>query len=86
MCKTVLLLFFAFSGLFVSAQSNYFGLNSFPFLNSIYSARSAGLGNNLITISDGDIGLTTANPALLSKKNINDLQIDQALTPAGGQL
>ena len=86
MCKTVLLLFFAFSGLFVSAQNNYFGLNSFPFLNSIYSARSAGLGNNLITISDGDIGLTTANPALLSKKNINDLQIDQALTPAGGQL
>ena len=70
----------------VTAQNHYFGLNSFPFLNSIYSARSAGIGNNLITVSDGDIGLTTANPSLLTKKNINELQIDQALTPAGGQL
>ena len=67
-------------------QNHYFGLNSFPFLNSIYSARTAGLGSDLITIRDGDIGLSTANPSLLSKKHIHEIQINQALTPAGGQL
>tara|TARA_B100001287_G_scaffold63426_1_gene51508 strand:- start:900 stop:1949 length:1050 start_codon:yes stop_codon:yes gene_type:complete len=68
------------------AQNHYFGRNSFPFLNSLYSARSAGFGSNLITIKDGDLGLSAANPALLSEKCAKNLQINQALTPAGGQL
>lgn len=71
---------------FSYAQNHFFGRNSFPFLNSMYSARSAGLGSDLITISDNDIGLTNANPALLSEKHVRELQINQALTPAGGQL
>ena len=68
------------------SQNHYFGLNSFPFLNSIFSARTAGLGSDLITISDGDIGLCTVNPSLLSEKHIHEIQINQGFTPAGGQL
>ena len=86
MTKSLLLLLLALICLKTQAQNHYFGRNSFPFLNSIYSARSAGFGSNLITIRDGDLGLSAANPALLSEKSIQNLQINQALTPAGGQL
>ena len=86
MTKSLLLLLLATISFNTQAQNHYFGRNSFPFLNSIYSARSAGFGSDLITIRDGDLGLSAANPALLSEKSIHNLQINQALTPAGGQL
>ena len=70
----------------IKAQTYNFGLNSFSFLNSIYSARSAGLGSNLITVSDKDIGLSVENPSLLNKNHVNNLQINQALMPTGVQL
>ncbi|MDG2153701.1 MAG: hypothetical protein P8K10_07170, partial [Crocinitomicaceae bacterium] len=68
------------------AQTYNFGLNSFAFLNTIYSARSAGLGSNLITISDNDIGLSVENPSLLSSQHIRSLQINQAILPSGVQV
>ena len=70
----------------LKAQTYNFGLNSFSFLNTIYSARSAGLGSNLITISDKDIGLSVENPSLLNKNHVRNLQVNQALMPSGVQV
>jgi hypothetical protein len=77
----ILCLAFAFK-----AQTYNFGLNSFAFLNTIYSSRSAGLGSNLITISDNDIGLSVENPSLLSSQHVRSLQINQAILPSGVQV
>ena len=68
------------------SQTYNFGLNSFSFLNSIYSARSAGLGSNLITISDKDLGLSVENPALLNQDHVRSIQLNQAFLPSGVQV
>ena len=68
------------------SQTYNFGLNSFSFLNSMYSARSAGLGSNLISISDKDIGLTVENPSLLNEDHVRGFQLNQALLPSGVQV
>ena len=70
MCKIALFLCIIFAAFSINAQTYNFGLNSYSFLNSIYSARSAGLGSNLITISDKDIGLSVENPSLLNKNHV----------------
>ena len=57
MIKIALSFGICFVTLLTCAQTYNFGLNSFSFLNSMYSARSAGIGSNLITISDTDVGL-----------------------------
>ena len=59
-----LLLFFFLFNLFAQAQngSSY----SYSFLNLTPSARSASLGNNLITVRDGDISSSNQNPASLT--------------------
>ena len=86
MCKIALFLCIIFAAFSINAQTYNFGLNSYSFLNSIYSARSAGLGSNLITISDKDIGLSVENPSLLNKNHVRNLQINQALMPSGVQV
>ena len=52
----------------------------------MYSARSAGLGSNLISISDKDIGLTVENPSLLNEDHVRGFQLNQALLPSGVQV
>jgi hypothetical protein len=86
MCKIALSFCIIFAAFSINAQTYNFGLNSYSFLNSMYSARSAGIGSNLITISDKDIGLSVENPSLLNKNHVRNLQINQALMPSGVQV
>ena len=83
MIKVALLLFIFCLSFSISSQTFNFGLNSYSFLNSMYSARSAGLGSNLITVSDNDIGLTVENPSLLNEDHVRSFQLNQALLPSG---
>ena len=85
MTKIALSLGICFVTLLTCAQNYNFGLNSFSFLNSIYSSRSAGIGSNLITISDKDVGLTVANPSLLNEDQLRSIQLNQGIMPSGVQ-
>jgi hypothetical protein len=59
------------------------GVNGFQFINGFYSARSIGTGNNLISVIDNDLVLSSENPALLNEKMMNQLALNQSLLPTG---
>lgn len=59
------------------------GFNGFQFINGFYSARSIGTGNNLISVVDNDLVLTSENPALLNSKMVNQIALNQSLLPTG---
>jgi hypothetical protein len=60
-----------------------FGLDGFQYVNSFYSARNIGTGNNLISVIDNDLVLSSENPALLNQGMVNQLAINQSLLPTG---
>lgn len=62
---------------------NTSGVNGFQFLNSFYSARAIGTGNNLISVFDADVTLAAENPSLLSEKMNQALAVNQSLLPTG---
>jgi hypothetical protein len=59
------------------------GINGFQSLNGFYSARSIGTGNNLLSVVDNDLVLSSENPALLNNNMRNQLAINQTLLPTG---
>lgn len=64
-------------------SQSYVGSNAFAFLNANYSARSNGLGGNLIAVQDNDLSMAAENPALLNLKSAGSLQINESLLPTG---
>lgn len=75
--KTILLGFFTLIGLALTAQTG--GLNSFPMLDLTYSARSAGLGGNFISVRDYDVNMAIANPSLANTKMNKQISFNTAL-------
>lgn len=71
-----------FAPLAVFSQ-NAVGSNGFAFLSGNYSARSIGVGGNLISIADNDLSLANDNPAVLNEKMNGMMQVNQGLLPAG---
>jgi len=59
------------------------GLNGFQYVNGFYSARNIGTGNNLISVIDNDLVLSSENPALLNRGMTNQLAINQSFLPTG---
>lgn len=79
--KTILSIFFLSIAGSVVSQTG--GLYSFPMLNLVYSARSAGLSGDLITAKDQDINLGVSNPSLYNSKMHNELSLSQAFKAGG---
>src|SRR5690606_12305096 len=79
--KTILSIFFL--SIANAAVSQTGGLYSFPMLNLVYSARSAGLSGDLITAKDQDINLGVSNPSLYNGKMHNELSLSQAFKAGG---
>ena len=75
-------LFVLFVSFYTFGQSNS-GVHGFQFLNSFYTARNIGTGNNLISVFDADITLAAENPALLSDKMDKSIAVNQSLMPTG---
>lgn len=59
------------------------GRQAFAFLEMPVSARLTGLGGQLISVRDGDIGLGAGNPAALSAKSHHQLQFHHQFHYAG---
>ncbi len=59
------------------------GTYAFPLLDLTFNARSAGLGNEFISIKDQDINLGITNPSLLNAKMHNSISVNQALMAGG---
>jgi hypothetical protein len=76
-------LFILLSLSFVCFSQYNIGFNGFQFINGFYSARSIGTGNNLISVIDNDLVLSSENPALLNEKMMNQLALNQTLLPTG---
>ncbi|MFM7683891.1 MAG: type IX secretion system protein PorQ [Bacteroidota bacterium] len=69
---------------YFSAFGQYnFGTNGFQYLNGFYVARNIGTGNNLISVVDNDLVLSSENPALLQKSMANQLALNQTILPTG---
>ena len=80
MKATLLCLFGLFSGITFSQLG---GTTAFPFLNLPYNARSAGLGNDFITGSGGDINMGVLNPSLLNSEMHHKVSVNQSLLAGG---
>lgn len=66
-----------FSLIFISvSDAQIGGSQDFIFLNLPSAARQAGLGGNLISISDADINLAYSNPALLNKSHNDQISFN----------
>jgi hypothetical protein len=76
-------LIFIFQMCFLAFGQYNTGLNGFQFVNGFYSARNIGTGNNLLSVIDNDLVLSSENPALLNRGMINQLAINQTLLPTG---
>jgi hypothetical protein len=76
-------LFFSFLYIFNCFGQYNLGINGFQSLNGFYSARSIGTGNNLLSVVDNDLVLSSENPALLNNNMRNQLAINQTLLPTG---
>lgn len=74
---------FIFQICFLTFGQYNVGINGFQYINGFYSARNIGTGNNLISVIDNDIVLSSENPALLNKAMVNQLAINQTLLPTG---
>lgn len=59
------------------------GLDGYQYVAGFYSARNIGTGNNLISVIDNDLVLSSENPALLNKSMISQLAINQSFLPTG---
>ena len=79
--KIILFIFFQISFLALSQYNT--GINGFQYINGFYSARSIGTGNNLLSVVDNDLVLSSENPALLNDKMSNQLALNQTLLPTG---
>lgn len=79
--KTTLLGIFLL--IFGASHAQTGGLNSFPFLNLTYSARSAGLGGSFISVYDEDVTLGIANPSLLNSTMNKNISFSTSLMPGG---
>jgi len=76
--------FFLFLFLSLKSYGQYnVGINGFQYINGFYSARSIGTGNNLISVVDNDLVLSSENPALLNDKMHSHLALNQTLLPTG---
>jgi hypothetical protein len=80
MKQFLLLLSFVLTG-FSFGQTG--GNTSFALLDLTYNARSAGLGNDFISVKDEDINLGIANPSLLNEKMHSGLGFNQAIMAGG---
>ena len=76
-----------FYSLFLLASSISFGQTGgttvFALLDLTYNARSAGLGNDFISVKDKDLNLAVANPSLLNEKMHTGFGFNQALLAGG---
>lgn len=79
--KFILIITFQLS-FFAFGQYN-FGINGFQFINSFYSARNIGTGNNLVSVIDNDLVLSSENPALLNQGMMYQVALNQTLLPTG---
>jgi hypothetical protein len=79
--KFITFIFFQIS--FLSFSQYNIGNNGFQFLNGFYSARNIGTGNNLISVIDNDLVLSSENPALLSQNMSKQIALNQTLLPTG---
>lgn len=59
------------------------GENAFALLDLTFNARSAGLGNDFISVKDQDINLGVANPSLLNEKMHSGIGFNQAILAGG---
>lgn len=66
-----------------TAYSQTGGTTTFALLDLTYNARSAGLGNDFISVKDQDINLGVSNPSLYNKDMHNMLSLNQALLAGG---
>jgi len=81
MVRIVLFSFFIISALNATGQTG--GTYAFPLLDLTFNARSAGLGNEFISVKDQDINLGITNPSLLNAKMHNTISVNQALLAGG---
>jgi hypothetical protein len=79
--KFLLFIFFQIS--FLAYCQYNVGLNGFQYMNGFYAARNIGTGNNLISVIDNDLVLSSENPALLNRNMVNQLAFNQTLLPTG---
>lgn len=79
--KQFLLLLGLISTCFATGQTG--GNTSFALLDLTYNARSAGLGNDFISVKDKDINLGIGNPSLLNEKMHSGLGFNQAILAGG---
>ncbi len=79
--KLIASLFFSLLGSFLFAQTG--GNATFQLLNLTFNARSAGLGNDFISVQDQDINLGVINPSLYNEKMNKQLSINHALLAGG---
>jgi hypothetical protein len=63
--KKILFTFYAINFIYVTAQAQTGGNNTYEFLNLSTSARVAALGGNILSVRDNDLNLAFQNPAVL---------------------
>lgn len=79
--KSISILSFVFFSICSLAQTG--GTSTFALLDLTYNARSAGLGNDFISVKDQDINLGVSNPSLYNAKMQANLSLSQALLAGG---
>ena len=66
-----------------TAAAQIGGDATYKFLNQTNSARTAGLGGDFLTIKDGDLSLTLANPSLITSDMSNTLGLSLVSLTSG---
>lgn len=79
--KTILGLFIC--GITFTGFTQTGGTSAFPFIDLTYNARSAGLGDDFISVKDQDLNIGIANPSLLNNEMQNGISLNQALLTGG---
>ena len=80
MKKAIFFIGLFFAGLTYAQQG---GLHTFQFLDLDFSARSMALGGDFNAVKDGDIDLSVANPAAITKEMHNNLSLNHFFYPSG---
>ncbi len=79
--KYLSILFFV--SLFFNGNAQYYGNNSFTYLSSLVSAKSAGTGHALIAVKTSDLSNAIINPALLENSDNGKILMSTVLHPGG---
>src|ERR1051326_689373 len=74
-CSCFLFSFFVFTGS-IPCFAQIGGNATYEFLNLPFSARTAALGGNVISVKDDDINLIAQNPSLLNSSMDNKLALN----------